>query len=171
MELLRGLPVDRLLSESPQGLSWGELQSIALALLDAVAYCHDQDLVHGDLKPSNLILTDNGLKVFDFGMSRSYDERLQTLPRFQRERFVACTRAYAAPELLDGGPLSIETDLYAVACVLYELASGQLPFPPPAHGQAPCPKRWPLKPPEQLPPLLRGGLMQGAGVQPERPRH
>ncbi|MPQ71091.1 MULTISPECIES: serine/threonine-protein kinase [unclassified Pseudomonas] len=167
MELLRGQPVDRLLIERPEGLPWDELQTIALALLDAVAYCHDQGLVHGDLKPSNLMLTDKGLKVFDFGLSQSRHEQLQGLPRLQRERFMACTRAYAAPELLEGGSPTRETDLYAVACVLYELACGRLPFPSPEPGQTLNPKRnRTLKPAEQLPPFCWSALCKALAFKP-----
>jgi serine/threonine-protein kinase Stk1 len=80
------------------------------------------------LKPSNLMLGDNGLRLFDFGLAASNDARLLGLPRLQRERIAAWTPGYAALELLEGGAISQASDLYALACVLYELASGQHPY-------------------------------------------
>ncbi len=56
MELMPGLPLDRLLCERPEGLPWSELSAIARPLLDVLAYVHEQGVLHGDLKPSNVML-------------------------------------------------------------------------------------------------------------------
>jgi serine/threonine-protein kinase Stk1 len=128
MELMRGLPLDRLLCERPLGLPWSELRDIAIELLDALAHAHGRGVLHGDLKPSNVMLADNGVRLFDFGLGQTVEGVLPGLPKLRRETLNAWTPAYAAPELLEGGPLSTRTDVYAVACLLYELASGKHPF-------------------------------------------
>ncbi|MCU1718985.1 serine/threonine-protein kinase [Pseudomonas sp. 5P_3.1_Bac2] len=128
MELLKGLTLDQLLCSHPDGLPWAQLQPIAAALLEAVAYAHRHGVLHGDLKPSNVILAEDGLRLFDFGLGQAVAGTLPELPRISRERFAAWTPRYAALELLAGEPLSARADVYALACVLYELASGRHPF-------------------------------------------
>jgi serine/threonine-protein kinase Stk1 len=128
LELLKGLTLDQLLSERPDGLQWSELQEIATALLDALSYSHSLGVLHGDLKPSNVMLAEDGLRLFDYGLGQPVEGLLPGLPRLCRNRFSAWTPRYAALELLDGAPLTAAADMYAVACVLYELASGRHPF-------------------------------------------
>lgn len=128
MELMRGLTLDKLLCERPLGLPWPELKAIAVPLLDALAYAHGRGVLHGDVKPSNIMLSEEGLRLFDFGLGLAEEGPSQHLPNLNRERLNAWTPGYAAPELLEGEPLSAGADVYAVACVLYELASGQHPF-------------------------------------------
>lgn len=128
MELMRGLTLDQLLCERPLGLPWPELKAIAVPLLDALAYAHSRGVLHGDMKPSNVMLSEEGLRLFDFGLGLAEGGASQHLPNLNRERLNAWTPGYAAPELLDGAPLSAGADVYGVACVLYELASGKHPF-------------------------------------------
>ncbi|KPG99626.1 serine/threonine protein kinase [Pseudomonas sp. RIT-PI-q] len=128
MELMRGLTLDKLLCERPLGLPWKELRDIALPLLDALAYTHSRGVLHGDIKPSNVMLSEEGVRLFDFGLGQAEAGVLPGLPHLSRSRFNAWTPGYAAPELLDGQPLSARADVYGVACVLYELASGKHPF-------------------------------------------
>ena len=128
MELMRGLTLDKLLCERPLGLPWHELRDIALPLLDALAYAHARGVLHGDMKPSNVMLSEDGVRLFDFGLGQAEEGILPGLPHLSRDRFNAWTPGYAAPELLDGKPLSTRADVYGVACVLYELAGGKHPF-------------------------------------------
>ena len=128
LELMHGLTLDKLLCERPQGLPWTEAREIVLPLLDALAYSHRQGVLHGDLKPSNVMLGESGITLFDFGLSQAEAGVLSGLPHLNRNRLDAWTPVYAAPELLDGAPLSVAADLYAVACVIYELACGQHPY-------------------------------------------
>jgi len=128
MELMRGLTLDKLLCERPLGLKWKELRDIALPLLDALAYAHARGVLHGDMKPSNVMLSEDGVRLFDFGLGQAEEGVLSGLPRLSRDRFNAWTPGYAAPELLEGLPLSASADVYGVACVLYELAGGKPPF-------------------------------------------
>ncbi|MFQ6572231.1 serine/threonine-protein kinase [Pseudomonas sp. UM16] len=128
MELMRGLALDKLLCERPTGLPWNELCDVVRPLLDALTYSHAQGVLHGDLKPSNVMLCEDGVRLFDFGLSQAQEGILTGLPQLRRSRFNAWTPSYAAPELLEEGVVSISSDLYAVACVIYELASGRHPY-------------------------------------------
>ncbi|WP_282354132.1 serine/threonine-protein kinase [Pseudomonas sp. PS01303] len=128
MEYMRGLTLDKLLCERPLGLPWKELRDIVLPLLDTLAYAHCRGVLHGDLKPSNVMLSEDGLRLFDFGLGQAEEGVLPGLPHLSRERFNAWTPGYAAPELLEGQPLSAGADVYGVACVIYELAGGKPPF-------------------------------------------
>ena len=66
--------------------------------------------------------------MFDFGLGQPLEGVLNNLPRLSRTRFKAWTTRYAAPELLDGAEPSEASDLYALGCLLYEMASGSHPF-------------------------------------------
>ncbi|MDR6180571.1 serine/threonine-protein kinase Stk1 [Pseudomonas sp. SORGH_AS 211] len=128
LELLRGPTLDALLCDRPEGLDWTELQEVALPLLDALQFTHGNGVLHGDIKPSNVILTDSGLRLFDFGLGQPREHLLPGLPLLSRGRFNAWTVRYAAFELLEEGRLTPAGDLYACACVLYELATGKHPY-------------------------------------------
>ena len=128
LELLKGPTLDQLLSERPDGLAWDELCEIAVPLIEALAYSHSRGVIHGDLKPSNVILAEDGLRLFDYGLGQPLEGVLKNLPRLSRNRFKAWTTRYAAPELLDGAEPSEASDVYALGCLLYEMASGRHPF-------------------------------------------
>jgi serine/threonine-protein kinase Stk1 len=128
MELMHGLTLDKLLCERPLGLPWSELQDIALPLLDALAHAHSRGVLHGDIKPSNVMLTKEGVRLFDFGLGLAEEGILPGLPKLSRHCLHAWTVGYAAPELLDGSLLTVSADVYSVACVIYELACGKHPL-------------------------------------------
>ncbi|WP_180998769.1 serine/threonine-protein kinase [Pseudomonas fluorescens] len=128
MELMRGLTLDKLLCERPLGLPSHELRKIVLPLLDALAYTHARGVVHGDIKPSNVMVSEEGVRLFDFGLGQAQEGLLHDVHELSRERFNAWTPGYAAPETLEGQPLAASADLYGVACVIHELAGGKHPF-------------------------------------------
>jgi serine/threonine-protein kinase Stk1 len=128
MELLRGSTLDKLLCERPLGLPWPELKAIAVPLLNAIAYIHERGVLHGDIKPSNVMLGEEGVRLFDFGLGLAEKGALKELAFLNRQHLNAWTPGYAAPELLEGAPLSAPADLYSLACVLYELACGKHPY-------------------------------------------
>jgi Tol biopolymer transport system component/predicted Ser/Thr protein kinase len=90
----------------------------------ALAEAHSLGIVHRDLKPSNIMLTRHGVKVLDFGLAKVLTETGIT-----QTDAVMGTPAYMAPEQLDGKEADPRSDLFALGLVLYEMASGQLPFP------------------------------------------
>ena len=73
-------------------MAWNELQGIALPLLEALTYSHSLGVLHGDLKPSNVMLADDGLRLFDYGLGQPLEGLLPGLPRLCRTRFAAGRR-------------------------------------------------------------------------------
>lgn len=145
MEWLPGLTLDRLLLEYPDGLPWNELQPMAVQLLDALAYAHRAGVLHGDIKPTNIMVGEQGLCLFDFGLGHAESQRAAGLPGLSHRRLNAWTPAYAAPELKDGGGPSVSADLYGAARVLYELAQGRRVVEPHRTRPLPRPRRLPRR--------------------------
>jgi serine/threonine-protein kinase Stk1 len=160
LEALKGCTLDQFIGEHPEGLTWAAFRDIALPLLDAVGHAHAMGVVHGDIKPSNIMLGDFGLRLFDFGLGQADEARLPGLPRLCRSRFAAWTTRYAAPELLEGEPLGEAADVYALACVLHELACGSHPYRRLSAKQAKAMSLLPALP-ANLPPAVSRAL-QGA---------
>ncbi|HYN97809.1 MAG TPA: serine/threonine-protein kinase, partial [Pilimelia sp.] len=96
---------------------------LAARLADALAYLHGLGLVHGDVKPGNLLLPGDGgrARLADFGSARRAADR-------DGDRPVHATPEYVAPEVVAGGPPTSAADVYAVGIVLFELMSGRTPF-------------------------------------------
>lgn len=160
MEWLRGMTLDRLLLECPEGLPWRELQPLALQLLDGLVYIHQENVVHGDVKPANVMVGEEGVRLFDFGLGYAPARATSGLPSVSRDRINAWTPAYAAPELLAGGKLTAAADVYGVACVLYELAHGKRLGELRPRGKLPRPR--------QLPGHCWPALRCALAVDPER---
>ncbi len=116
---------NRTLTEFGAKLANADKVNLLIALLEAVTYLHRRGIIHRDLKPSNVLVTADGiLKVTDFGLAFSknpFDYRTANVEP-------AGTLAYMAPEVLSGQPASIQSDLYAVGMMAYELFTGQYPF-------------------------------------------
>jgi serine/threonine-protein kinase len=90
-----------------------------------LAYAHQQGFVHCDIKPQNLMVTDDKvLKITDFGISRALD----TITREEQADVVWGSPYYISPEQSAGKAPSPATDIYSLGVVAYELFSGQLPF-------------------------------------------
>jgi len=98
---------------------------IAREVSDALRYAHDQGLVHRDVKPENIILSGGHALVLDFGIARSPE----SVPAAETHTVSAVgTPAYMSPEQTSGAFLDGRADQYALACVLYEMVTGQPPF-------------------------------------------
>jgi serine/threonine-protein kinase len=104
-------------------LSLDELARIAAEVAQALDELHGAGIVHRDVKPSNVLLGDDGAVLADFGLARTADATQLT-----RDGHVVGSVHYLAPELIEGAPATPASDVYAFACLLYEAVSGAPPF-------------------------------------------
>jgi formylglycine-generating enzyme required for sulfatase activity len=118
-----------------------EARSIILAVADALDYAHRNDVVHGDLKPGNVIVIDRGqIKVIDFEIA-SWVAPPETAPdrreATQQRTSPAVTPQYASPQLMARQKPEPADDVYALACLAHEVLTGRLPFDAGAGAQSP----------------------------------
>jgi len=134
MELLEGKPLDEFLKKAFKthgGLEKKEAFRIIKSLSDALKYAHDHQIIHSDFKPSNCFFRKDGvIKVLDFGIARAIrksEEEEQTI--FDGRDLGAMTPAYASLEMLEkSADPDPSDDIYALACVAYEILTGKHPF-------------------------------------------
>ncbi|MGH7500722.1 MAG: protein kinase domain-containing protein [Longimicrobiales bacterium] len=104
-----------------------EAVSIAREVAGALSYAHARGIVHRDIKPENILLIDGQAVVADFGIAQAAAEAGGE--RLTETGLVVGTPAYIAPEQAAGDPdLDGRTDVYALACVLYEMLAGEPPY-------------------------------------------
>ncbi len=111
-----------------EGSGLAERLRLFRAVCEAVQHAHRHAVIHRDLKPSNILVkADGAVKLLDFGIAKQLDP---TGPGADPTRtgLRLMTPAYAAPEQVTGGRLGVETDVYALGVLLFELLSGRLPF-------------------------------------------
>ncbi len=132
MEYLSGRSLDQVINgEARSGMSVKRALDIVRALAAALTYAHEQDIVHSDLKPSNAFITeDNRIKVLDFGIARAAPSQMERGEKtiFDAGQLGAISPAYASLEMLQGAEPDPRDDIYALACVTYELLTGHHPF-------------------------------------------
>ncbi len=121
MDLLEGAVS---IIDAAQGLPLAQKLDLLIQVLHALTYLHRRAILHLDLKPANVMVTDGKVKVLDFGLSAG---------RGERHEDTSGTLAYMAPEvispdLLAGAPISDSADLYAVGIIAYEMLAGRHPF-------------------------------------------
>ena len=132
MEYLAGKPLSRTLrGQGFSGMPLAEALPIINGMGKALAYAHERGFVHCDFKPANVILTDNGhVKVIDFGIARVFQKPEEDVEAtvFDPGSLGALTPAYASPEMLEHLVPDPRDDIYALACITYELLTGKHPF-------------------------------------------
>jgi serine/threonine protein kinase len=129
MELLQGELLSSVLERSrsiaiSRSYAWEIIREIG----DGLAHAHARNVVHGDLKPQNVMITNSGeLRILDFGASHA-PARQRSNADGARKSTINVTPAYACCQLLEGQQADPRDDLYALACVSYELLAGEHPF-------------------------------------------
>jgi serine/threonine protein kinase len=129
MELLSGEPLDQLIHKyKDKGLPKETVWSITKDLCAALSYAHQRHLIHADFKPGNIFVTAEGhAKVLDFGIARAASKEAQK-HKFDAGQLGALTPAYSTIEMINDEPISFSDDVYALACVVYEMLAGRHPY-------------------------------------------
>src|SRR5919197_6318649 len=123
-ELVEGRTLKEVLDEEGR-LPLARALEIAIQVARGLGFAHEHGLVHRDVKPQNVILNGDGrAKVTDFGIARSRDIQGVT-----QTGMVLGTSNYVAPEQAQGGKVDRATDVYSLGVVLFELLTGEVPFP------------------------------------------
>ena len=142
MELVRGESLRDLVEKEPLALE--RAVEIACGIAAGLARAHREGVLHRDLKPDNVVLTDEGIpKILDFGLSKLLSDQTEadepvmsemptatalTSPYITRAGQIVGTLAYMSPEQVQGRPVDARTDVFAFGVVLYEMLSGKRPF-------------------------------------------
>ncbi len=132
MELVRGVPVTKYCDQNR--LEVRERLDLFIQICHAIQHAHQKGIIHGDIKPSNIIVAlHDGKpvpKVIDFGISKATEARLTDKHLFTAYAQLIGTPAYMSPEQAEMGGVDIDTrsDIYSLGVLLYELLTGRTPF-------------------------------------------
>jgi eukaryotic-like serine/threonine-protein kinase len=126
MEYVEGMP----LTEYCERYSCSIDRKLQLlrTVCETVQYAHEQAIIHRDLKPSNIFVkSDGAIRLLDFGIAKQIDSLEQQVDQTKTIHRMM-TPAYASPEQVRGSHISIQTDIYSLGVILFELLTGGLPF-------------------------------------------
>ena len=128
LEYIDGVPLDRWCNDGR--LAIGPRLRLFVQVARAAAYAHGRLVVHRDLKPANVLVTADGqVHLLDFGIAKLLDD--STADDLTVEQGRVLTPQYASPEQIEGGPITIASDVYSLGVLLYELLTGSRP-----HGSS-----------------------------------
>ena len=124
MELVSGKTLRQVMQDGE--ISQSRALEIIEGILQALEYSHNEGIVHRDIKPGNIMITDSGdVKVMDFGIARATDDIGATMTNTWN---VIGTAQYLSPEQATGEMADGRSDLYSLGCLMYELLTGRPPF-------------------------------------------
>ncbi|MBX9772250.1 MAG: serine/threonine protein kinase [Candidatus Obscuribacterales bacterium] len=132
-EYLEGKTLEKFLLES-KVLNKDQIKQIFPQILSALHYAHENNLVHRDIKPGNILLLEDAetktltVKLLDFGIAREIELPSESTPGLTRTSLLSGSPAYMSPEQCQGQKLDRRSDLYSTACIMYECLYGSAPF-------------------------------------------
>jgi serine/threonine protein kinase len=133
MEILEGQSLKQFIkTDVPNGMPFKKAWPIIKGLSLALAYAHKRNIIHSDFKPGNVFITSTGeVKILDFGIAcavKRPDINTKSETIFNARDLGALTPEYASLEMFENQPPDPRDDIYALACVTYELLTGKHPF-------------------------------------------
>ncbi|MBL0148572.1 MAG: serine/threonine protein kinase [Ideonella sp.] len=129
MEYIDGQPIDAWCEA--QGLDVPARLRLFVQVIRAVAYAHGRLVVHRDLKPSNVLVTPDGqAHLLDFGIAKLLGDVAANEPGLTQQQGRVMTPHYASPEQVAGEAITVQSDVYSLGVLLYELLTGLLPIEP-----------------------------------------
>lgn len=125
MRLIEGRNLGAMLTKTGKPMDPAFVVGMVEQVAEALDGAHAAGLIHRDVKPSNILIADNDfVYLIDFGLARTAGDAGMTTAGS-----TLGTLAYMAPERFDGGKVDLRSDVYALACVLYECLTGERPYP------------------------------------------
>ena len=120
MEFIEGQPLDKILEKG--SIPYSRACAWSADVATALAVAHRKGIIHGDVKPANILITNDGrIKLTDFGMARLASRDAKDSP-------LLGTPAYWCPEQIVGKPQDARSDIFSLGVVMYEMATGHRPF-------------------------------------------
>ena len=124
MELIRGKTLKEIIVEERGPLPWKWSVNVAMQIASALEMAHKNNIIHRDIKPHNIIITEDGIaKVTDFGIAKAVSN--STITEFGT---TLGSVHYFSPEHARGGYTDAKSDLYSLGVVMYEMVTGRVPF-------------------------------------------